>query len=216
MFTEHSWRCGGTKSHSRSPFRDYTLWSRWQGEAGQRRVFWHSRFTIHPLGFYCFRFGSNWAATWARLRPRVQTLPWLHISAVIKLATRQNRLQLYSRRCVSAPPNTTFQNCMDRTSEILPATTCWSSKGTWTGKYDILSLDSAQKWRPAVERGFDLPSQTDKNNTALIYQHMKSCMHTKHKPLHTFSKIFLFFTRAHSYSTTQSQTALLKLKITFL
>lgn len=106
MFTEHSWRCGGTKSHSRSPFRDYTLWSRWQGEAGQRRVFWHSRFTIHPLGFYCFRFGSNWAATWARLRPRVQTLLWLHISAVIKLATRQNRLQLYSRRCVSghAPP----------------------------------------------------------------------------------------------------------------
>ena len=68
-------------------------------------------------------FGLNWAATWARLRPRVQTLSWPHISAVIKLATRQNRLQLHSRLYVSGP---TF--CMYHTSEILPATTCWSSK----------------------------------------------------------------------------------------
>lgn len=115
MFAKHYLRCGGTNYHSRWLFVTASE-SRRQGEAGQGG-FWHRHFTIHPLEVYCFKFGSNWGTTWARLRPTVRTLSTPHISA------RQNRLQLYRRLYVSDP---TY--CLYRTSEILQATTCWSSE----------------------------------------------------------------------------------------
>lgn len=154
-----SLRCGATNSYFRRPFRDCTLWNRWQGEAWQQG-FWHSHLTIHPLGFYCFKFGSNWAATWVRLRPRVQTLSWPHISAVIKLATRQNRLGLYSE-------HTVFRNV-----------TCSHSLVTGRGKYDTCSLQSAPESESSYwERrsAFDNVYHADTNNNTFIYSHMKSC-----------------------------------------
>lgn len=65
MFSEHSLRCGGTKYHSCRLF--VTALHKADGRARQgKKDFWHRHIDIHPLGLYCFKFGSNWAETGAK------------------------------------------------------------------------------------------------------------------------------------------------------
>lgn len=120
------------------------------------------------FGILLFRFGTSRASTWVRLRPRVQADSWLHISAVIKLATRQNRLQLYTRPCISGPHLLFVSHFRNITcSHMLEL------KGTWSGKHYIqFRLRSVMKASYRVRWGLFLISSPRPTRTIT---HMKSC-----------------------------------------
>lgn len=119
------------------------------------------------FGILLFRFGTNRASTWVRQRPRVQTDSWLHISAVIKLATRQNRLQLYTRPCISGPHLLFVSHFRNITcSHMLEL------KGTWSGKHYIqFRLRSVMKASYRARWGLFLISSPRPTRTIT---HMKS------------------------------------------
>lgn len=71
-------------------------WLHFMKQVAGRQGFWHSHFTIHPLGLYCFEFGLKLWHNLAESRGRSSNALLSHIHVVIKLATGQNRLTLHS------------------------------------------------------------------------------------------------------------------------
>lgn len=176
MFTEQSLRCGGTKSHSCRP-KHFTKQMAGQGKAR----LWRSYFTVHPLGFYCFRFGSYLASSWARTRP-VRTIFWRHNSGGNKISNKMKQAAALQQTVHLKASHTV---CITLQKYNLQPHV-GAQRNLVSGKNYIFSLDSEMK---ASYGAFDLPLQTNKNNSIVIYQH-KSCMQTKIYIKRTFYKIF--------------------------
>lgn len=131
MFTEHSFKVWWHKIlFFQAPF--FFSWLQFMRQmAGRGRA---RRILAQPLyytssGILLFQIWLQLGRDLARLRPRVQMLSWLHISAVIKLTTRQNRLYVWGS-----------PYCMYLTSEILPATTCWRAQRELGGENMTFSV----------------------------------------------------------------------------